>query len=203
MISRALLLATVALAPVPALSATISFGGQQYLDPYTALVAQSDYFLTNPTPVGQSLTLRFYDDYCVGRTAQVLANPDLYGPLNYCKLYSYTPKTDVNSFFTLALDGQQGPSATEQTYFFSLTFAPTSYVAPTSPLFDSFYNKTIYDDLITFSWDAYYGGNEADQTVFFEGAVVPPAPVPLPASGLMLVAGLAAAGVAGVRRRRT
>ncbi len=198
MTARSTALIVGLLLAAPAHAATVTFNGQSYLDPFTALVGQRNMFLSPPVQVGQSLSLRFYDDSCVQKTAQVAANPGTYGAMRTCSLIDYY--LDYASFFSLTLDGQQGPSATEQSYFFTLTFTPTSYVDPLSPNFGQYYENLLGYGQLAYSWSSDFAANNMYNYLNFEGAVAAPAPVPVGASVGLL--GLALTTLGGFARRR-
>ncbi len=189
---KSVLFAAALLLVQSAEASTVKYKGQDY-----AGTLDTGYFLDNPTAVGGTRTLRFYDSYCAGKAADMADRGE---PLDHCDLdYAGMVHPDPSaSFFSFAVDGFRG-APLKRTWFFSITFSPTAYIDPLVADFDE-YLKLIGEIYITYDWGSMFGGNNSDRYLTLEGAVIPPAPVPLPASGAVAALGLAA--LSAYRRKR-
>ena len=176
MVMKRLILA-LALCPLSASASTLSFGGNTYADSF-----DTSYFFNNPTTVGQSSTYRFYDDFCAHKVKSFGG----FDTLLSCALDDYG-LANSGTFFSLTLDGSSGLSSETQTYFFTVTFTPTKYVNGATAS-SSDYN--LINNVLDYSlhWHSIYSGNNNDVMYSFDGTV---APVPLPAAGSLLAAGVA------------
>lgn len=167
-------------------AATIRYQGHDYV-PYNGISV--DFF--KETPVGETRTLRIYDDTC----ARYSQNPEILR----CGMTSEY-HWNGSEFWTSSYDGAIGVADYSETWFFTISFTPTYYLGSNIELVDigDEYWKMLFESTWRWSYDTMYGGNDFYQWPVFEASVVPAA-VPLPASLWLLMAGL---GLLAIRRRR-
>lgn len=168
----------------PAGAATVKYKGHSYGS------FDTSYFTDNPTAVGTTRPMRFTDDYCVFKAEQL--KTEWGDELQSCTLLSANAGSPVEpgSFFSFSVDGfKGGPLA--RTWFFTVTFAPTYYIDPLTTDADEFF-KLVGTIAYDISWSSKYAGNNTENLYYLIGTVIPPAPVPLPASGALAAVGLAA-----------
>lgn len=103
---------------------------------------------------------------------------------------------EPGSLFSFPVDGFKGGSL-KRTWFFTITFVATYYIDPLTA--DDEYFKLVGPIYYDISWSSEFSGNNTDNFLTVEGAIIPPAPVPLPASGALATLGLVA--LTALRRR--
>jgi hypothetical protein len=179
----------------PVNAATLSFNGSVY----TSGAPPSDYFLLNPTKVGQTNSVRFYDDGCPRVAADVASGGET---LISCYLLSWgIGSAGVNGpgFYSLTYDGAAGATPQTENFFFTLSFSPTRYIDiydPNIPEEDYYLLGATL--AITNSWRSTFSVNNEEIFVDYEAAIAPvPVPAMLPASG----AGILLWGLLSARRR--
>jgi hypothetical protein len=172
--------------PTAALSTT--FNGVDYANRLEAGYDSLDYFITHPTRVGETTDFKFYIDFC---------NWDGYV---FCGLSGdpdwFYPAGD----YGLKLDGTSGPAPNLQTYFFTLSFAPTVFATPDDED-DTYYQHGAATLYLSFIWEDEISGNDVPFVRYIEGTIL--APVPLPATFPLLGSILAAMFALRLRSKKS
>ncbi|MCA8870144.1 MAG: hypothetical protein KDA67_15940 [Rhodobacteraceae bacterium] len=179
-------------------AATIRYQGHDYV-PYHGMSYDFAQNYFKKTPVGETRTLRFYDDTCA---QWVALRSDVYR----CGLVYLNPHDKIHhvdamsEFWDSSYDGATGVTDYSETWYFTVSFTPAYYLGSNDELVNigNEYWKMLFNGHWRWSYYTLYGGNDFDQWPSFEASVVP-ALVPLPAPASLLLAGL---GLLAIRPRR-